>query len=370
MKIREIIKSYGIKLKRYTNSKIWYSFSETKLNTLLRFRSQKNEKNKFLLICERDVGMFSLYGQVLSNISLVLSENKIPIVCFGENCCYWTPDGYAGKQSVWEYYFEPLFSKYDYHSLPENIKNKLQIILSERGYVNKEAIESNYDANTHYGDRPKNIGKVLLMPYLRDPSKRRRRMLNRIVRKYIKPRDFILEKVKVYWEKNMQNHYVIGVHIRGTDALSDPRRIGMLNYDRYIIAIKQLLKYHQKAKILITTDDERSLEVMQEAFKDKIICYDAIRYVSGISVGKGPTGSVIPSYIANDRSKAAQNGEEAVIEFLLLSKCDFLIFNGSGLARTTLVVSPELPYLNINNKRYVLRLYAMKLKLAVKVIGY
>jgi glycosyltransferase involved in cell wall biosynthesis len=58
----------------------------------------------------------------------------------------------------------------------------------------------------------------------------------------------------------------------------------------------------------------------------------------------------MPSYIAGDRELAAQNGEEAVIDYLLLSKCCHLIHNGSSLARTVLLKVPEMPHTNTHIK--------------------
>jgi hypothetical protein len=54
----------------------------------------------------------------------------------------------------------------------------------------------------------------------------------------------------------------------------------------------------------------------------------------------------MPAYISRNRDLAAWNGEEAVIEYLLLSQCAYLVHNGSGLARTVLLNAPNLPHTN------------------------
>jgi hypothetical protein len=66
--------------------------------------------------------------------------------------------------------------------------------------------------------------------------------------------------------------------------------------------------------------------------------------------GTGPSGWTIPGYLAENPDKAARNGEEAVIDYLLLSECHYLIHNGSGLARTALLKNPKLPHTNIHSK--------------------
>ena len=57
----------------------------------------------------------------------------------------------------------------------------------------------------------------------------------------------------------------------------------------------------------------------------------------------------MPAYIAGDRDRAAQNGEEAIVEYLLLSRCDFLVHNGSSLARTVLLTRPALRHINTHH---------------------
>jgi hypothetical protein len=47
---------------------------------------------------------------------------------------------------------------------------------------------------------------------------------------------------------------------------------------------------------------------------------------------------------------AARNGEDAVVEYLLLSRCDYLVHNGSSLARTVLLNAPELPHTNTHRR--------------------
>ena len=62
----------------------------------------------------------------------------------------------------------------------------------------------------------------------------------------------------------------------------------------------------------------------------------------------------MPAYIASDSRAAARNGEEAVVDYLLLSHCDVLVHNGSGLARTALLANPDLPHINTHLNRTLL----------------
>ncbi len=81
-----------------------------------------------------------------------------------------------------------------------------------------------------------------------------------------------------------------------------------------------------------------------------MIAYDSVRHHGGEAAGQGPTGWIMPAYIAANRDVAAKNGEDAVIEYLLLSRCDYLIHNGSSLARTVLLNAPQLPHTNTHRR--------------------
>jgi hypothetical protein len=80
---------------------------------------------KLHVICERDVGLFSLIQQVVSNISWALTEQRVPVVYFGDRCCYWTPGGYHGRDTVWEYYFEPLVPDYPAAAIVDSMRNAI-----------------------------------------------------------------------------------------------------------------------------------------------------------------------------------------------------------------------------------------------------
>jgi hypothetical protein len=142
--------------------------------------------------------------------------------------------------------------------------------------------------------------------------------------------------------------------VRGTDAVSPEEkrhyRLGSLVLERYADTVRHLLSTRNAAKIFVATDDESSLDFFRENFGRSVIAYDSVRHVSGEPAGKGPLGCIMPAYIAADRSRAARNGEEAVIEYILLSRCNYLVHNGSSLARTVLLKKPTLPHTNTHRR--------------------
>jgi hypothetical protein len=302
------------------------------------------------IICEMDVGLFALIHQVVSHIPCALSENRIPIVYYRDRTCYWTPKGYRDRDTVWEYYFEPLVPSHPASSIPPHIRTAISLSYPsylEAGYF----ADQRTFVSANFGVHPDLPGKALPLPNrLEDPGSSTRRRASEILRAYVRPRTYVLEKASRFWQENMRGRYAVGVHIRGTDTLIDhgffPYRKGPLRLEKYAGEIERLLIRHPDAVIFVATDAQSSADYMEDAFGSRVITYDSIRHVDGEEMGAGPTGCPMPGYLAADRDVAARNGEEAVVEYLLLSRCNHLVHNGSSLARTVLLKLPELPHTN------------------------
>ncbi|MEP6695645.1 MAG: hypothetical protein ABJA34_02075 [Pseudonocardiales bacterium] len=306
------------------------------------------------ILSERDVGLFSLIQQVAANIPWAVAANRVPVVHFGRGTCYWTPNGYRGKHTVWEYYFQPVDPRYPASTISE----RTQTLMSahppsphEVGYhADKHAFVSN-----HFGDHPQLSGATLLIPYeWDDPSDTLRREAKAVLDSFIRPRAYILNKVNDFFVNHMAGHYLIGVHARGTDATSRQElrsfRQGSLVLSRYSAEIERILETQPRARIFVASDEQSSLSHLAKEFPHRVIAYDSVRHQKGEPAGQGPTGWIMPAYITRSRDVAAKNGEDAIIEYLLLSRCDYLVHNGSGLARTVLLNAPRLPHTNTHRR--------------------
>jgi hypothetical protein len=64
---------------------------------------------------------------------------------------------------------------------------------------------------------------------------------------------------------------------------------------------------------------------------------------------------MMPGYLTQDPDGAAKNGEEAVIEYMLLSRCDYLVHNNSSIPRMVLLTAPDMPDTNIDQPSFLLR---------------
>ena len=71
--------------------------------------------------------------QVVANIPWAVADGRIPVAYFGPKTCYWTPNGYRGKDTVWEYYFEPVVASYPAAMIPERVRTTLALEPPDRG---------------------------------------------------------------------------------------------------------------------------------------------------------------------------------------------------------------------------------------------
>jgi hypothetical protein len=302
------------------------------------------------IVCDRDVGLFNLVQGVIPHTYYALKEGRIPIIYYGKNNCYWTPSGYRGRHTVWEYYFEPVIPEYPTSRIPPHV---LQSIAdnppknTEPGYfVDEYAFVSNHG---FWGIKVD--GEALRGPGTHEaPSRKIRELTSTIVRDYIRPRNYILEKTNRFFHEYMSNRHVVGVHIRGTDALGDPDRhvkVTRVNFHKYISVLRRLRRKNPDTLFFVASDTQDSVDRIRKAFNG-VITYDSIRHHGGALAGRGPAGGLMPAYLAQDRDRAAQNGEEAVIEYLLLCRCNYLVHNRSNIPRTVLLTVPDMQDTNID----------------------
>lgn len=299
---------------------------------------------------ERDVGLFSLVQQVVANIAWARYEGRVPIADFRERCCYWTPRGHEGASSVWEYYFEPLVDGWSANWIPAALRSRIDRDFPDQNDLGYFA-QTDIFVTNHYGDHPSLSGKAPAIPYMTaNPDQALRRWTSDLMRAHVRPRGYLQRKVDSFFAERLQGGDVIGVHVRGTDAVSAREtrayRHGSLDLDRFVHYLSALVRERPRAQLFVATDAQSSLDHLIEVFGDRIVAYETIRHVGGEAAGSGPTGRIMPAYIAHDHDAAARNGEDAVAEFLLLGRCSHLVHNGAGLALTVLLRDPAMPHTN------------------------
>jgi hypothetical protein len=307
------------------------------------------------VVCDRDVGLFNLVLGVIPHTYWAHREGRIPIVYYGPKTAYWTPKGYRGADTVWEYYFEPVLPEYPASRIPPRIvewldRNPLDRTSHGR-FIDGSTFVSNHGA-WHIGIDGEAApgGEGLRGPGRGKPTRRVRLLASAIVRDFIRPRAYIRTRADEFHRAHLAGRYVVGVHIRGTDALVDPTRyvqMTRVDFARYVAVIRNLIRRRRDAVVLVASDSQDSVERIRAEFRNAI-AFDSIRHVGGELAGQGPAGGILPAYLTQDRDRAAQNGEEAVIEYLLLRRSNVLVHNHSSIPQMVVLSEPDLPDINVD----------------------
>jgi hypothetical protein len=121
----------------------------------------------------------------------------------------------------------------------------------------------------------------------------------------------------------------LGVHYRGTDKFSEAPRVP---YEEVMAAVRDAahLALPRRWKLFVATDEQPFLEYARHAFPDRLICQEAIRSTDGQG---------LHFQLAGDY----RNGEGAVSDCLLLSRCNYLIRTESELSLCSTLFNPHLP---------------------------
>ncbi len=140
-----------------------------------------------------------------------------------------------------------------------------------------------------------------------------------IIQKYIRLKPHIQAEIDAFVKQHFKSCYVIGVHHRGTDkGLQWP----LVSYEKTHQAIKQAIKDHylyshkKKIKIFVATDDQNFISYLESFYPSQLIYTNFIRSTDSTPLHYGNVERYNNNY---------QKGKEALIDSLLLSRCQALI---------------------------------------------
>lgn len=242
--------------------------------------SKVNQKKTFhILPADNGAGMFALFSAVLGGLHCYEQKGSAGIhVNFTSGLYLDTKRGL----NWWEYYFEPINI-----GNPKALKQHLSI--PEICYL-------------------VSIGFGLS-----------RQQAFELIQKYIIIKASIQKKVNRFVKKHFKQNFIIGVHHRGTDKkLESPLVSYEKIYKNLQFVIRHLSQQDKKNyKIYVATDDQKFLDYLIQLFPpQKLIYQNFVR-----SVNDQPIHFSDHLYSSN-----YQKGKEALIDCLLLSKCDHLIY--------------------------------------------
>lgn len=241
-----------------------------------------------------DAGFFAEFGSVLGMLEHYDRWKALyagVAVDFGNHGYYFDP---ARGANWWDYYFEPF------------------ALARTAGTTTRRLLDHEHDA---YATRTEN--------------RLSRQKGGALIARYIRVRAEVRAKVDAFAQAHFAGRYMIGVHYRGTDKIRETPRV---SYETVRAAVEREIAGAQtdKVRIFVATDEQAFLEYFRGVFPHLVCSCDAIRSVDGRRVHDSDT-------------RNHRKGEEALVDCLLLSRCDQLVRTESNLGLCAAFFNPHMP---------------------------
>jgi hypothetical protein len=244
-------------------------------------------------------GLFHNLNIALGCLDLLDSHKELSLtIDFGSEGLYFDPN--HGK-NWWSYYFENSF-------FPSKHLSKLKPQIKLLSDLEKAELGN----SAHfYMDRVR---------------------ANHLLGSYIKVKKEILEEVELFFSDHLSGSYIIGVHYRGSDKWLESNYVSQLEL---VDQIRKRLLVYPEAKIFFATDEAFVLTSILEEFKEKVYFTDSFRREDSL-----------PLHYNN--KDPYLHGKEALIDCLLLSKCNEIIRTNSNLSAVSCFFNPSMKVINLN----------------------
>lgn len=263
------------------------------------------------IIGSQGQGFFAEFIGVLQNISWCERKGKQPVAYWDEKSKYHEAGGFNGVDNAWEYYFEPVSGARYKHG--DKIYRKYQEPDGRRiPYDNSGYIENSRVA------------------------------MNSIIMRYIKIKPYVLDEVNDFYNKNMKNGIIIGIHLRGTDKVSEASPIkpmSAINKAKEFAELAKKLAPEKTVKFLVASDDQRLIDFAKKNLPEIVINYEA----SSRSVNGKPPHFAYEG-IQKPKGFFACLGRDVLVEALLLAQCDFFVHTRSNVATGVLFFNSDLQH--------------------------
>ncbi len=337
------------------------------------------EAKKFLIIDSRPYGLFSIFLHTVDNIMWAKENDYVPVVRWGPGrtdvnlnrpgaekatqlgnpvhvgdspnfstsaknsekspCLYAdTSKALSPTYSCWEHFFEKVSST-SLSSALAGTYEESDIFQVGFHDLDPATLNDKFLIYNLHSYTPLNLWTHCYLNS--DGLLQHRRKVGEIIRESIHPTKQITTMVESFAREHFSNN-MIGVHIRGTDKASESK-IGQrptITIEDYLAKLRRLISKNPEATLFIASDNNESIKVIFETFpKNKKVVYTCTRMST--------YDSVVP--VCLTEAASAQLGQEALIDCLLLSKCDNLVCTDSNLAAAAAYFNPEskIEFVNI-----------------------
>ena len=275
----------------------------------IMFKSFGNlNETKIFYVIKRSpgTGLFSNVTFVLNHLKICKKYNFIPVVDM-ENfkTIYNEKRKISNTDNAWEYYFEKLND----FSLDEVYKSKNVLLTSDK-FFNFFSYSMDLD--------------IEMTKILKEQIKIKKNLFNSFKR---------ISNI-------FKNQKILGIHFRGTSYKRSPGHPLPATKKQMFKMTKNLIEEKKIDKIFLVTEEQNYLDFFCNKFPDKIIyincCYRS---------NKNDAFEIYP----RDRHRY-KLGREALIETLLLSKCDYFIYLCSNVSSAAISFN-----LNKDQKRFEIK---------------
>ncbi len=251
-------------------------------------------------------GFFGNLFMTLNGIHMCMKAGAKPVPFWDSRCLYFDA-GLGGN--VWDYYFEPI-------TLTEGTDSKLSLLWGfkpDSGLPHN--VTSEHDVRNIYCE---------------------------IIRKHVVLKPSIRQTVDLELNRIPGENYVVGVHIRQTDAARGLENRFTANLDTYTRLIDKVISAQSRCTILLATDSQEVFASISKRYGKRLLALECIRSVDGTSVHG--------HYDAGVKGSPFQKGLDVIKDSYLLSKSDILIRTHSQITAFSLCLNRELSFVNVLGK--------------------
>ena len=157
---------------------------------------------------------------------------------------------------------------------------------------------------------------------------------------YLKFKDIITNKVDDFCSSNFKDKRVVSLHKRGTDQFTSRGHAGPnvqgLDEKWLIALVEEYSKKHDA--VFLATDEHKVYDLLRQKFGDKIISYSTMRSAEGDSRGTHF------GHINDTETNKFTLGEEAIIDFLIMSRCSYSLCMKSNLSLLSILMRNDFNY--------------------------
>ncbi len=277
-------------------------------------------------------GFFALVQYALNQIRYCERRNWLPVVHYDRawRNNFWDPE--VGDD-VWSYYFEPVagYSKADIDAMLSDPEDRMSPDDVVQLSVPEIARLCQFDPRSifHYTygtwrDHPPE-----------DPEawyEEMRLRGCRYVAEYVHVKQEIRREVDAFVERYMQGHWMLGLHIRGTDMQYAPP----VPLIKFCAEIDRRFEERPELKIFVATDQQQYVDLLVARYGERVVYQDCLR---------SKTSQNAMSF-ANRRPSV--QGKEVLMDGLLLSRCHALLKSPSAVSEFAIYFNPRLKVTDLN----------------------